>query len=199
MQPPALWQRDADPAPAGGASPGGGAGGVYDSDERIADSWRHVKHVAREGSKEYDLLDLLQNARREETYSFPVPGWPGLLRPLSGAMNELPPMVQVRGDGAHSACAHSSVDAHTRAQALWLPSWQLLRHAFKQPPTHLKFTRKRHVRRTSTAPARRCASAACSLRSGAPGRASTTASSCGATTAGGSSFKKQVQPAESCW
>lgn len=77
QQPPALWQREADGAAAAAAAAAGGApsaGGVYDSDERIADSWRHVKQVAREGTKEYDLLDLLQNTRREETYSFPIPG-----------------------------------------------------------------------------------------------------------------------------
>lgn len=39
--------------------------------------------------------------------------------------------------------------------------------------------------RTSTAPARPCASAGCSLRYGAPGHQWTTHSSCGATTAGG--------------
>jgi hypothetical protein len=73
MQPPALWQRDAE-APAPGGAPGGAGGGVYESDDRIADSWRHVKGVAREGAKDYDLLDLLQCTRREETYSFPIPG-----------------------------------------------------------------------------------------------------------------------------
>ncbi|KAI8471772.1 MAG: nucleoporin-domain-containing protein [Monoraphidium minutum] len=116
MQPPALWQRDADgaaAATAAGALPGnggsgggngGGGGGVYDSDERIADSWRHVKHVAREGSKEHDLLDLLNNTRREETYSFPVPGWPSLLRPLSPAMAELPGMVQDKYRTCQTMC-----------------------------------------------------------------------------------------------
>jgi hypothetical protein len=74
LQPPVLWQRDADGAAAGAGGAAGGGGGVYDSDDRIADSWRHVKQVAREGAKDYDLIDLLQYTRREETYSFPIPG-----------------------------------------------------------------------------------------------------------------------------
>jgi len=77
MQPPVLWQRETDAASAAAAAAAASApsaGGVYDSDDRIADSWRHVKQVAREGAKEYDLIDLLQNTRREETYSFPIPG-----------------------------------------------------------------------------------------------------------------------------
>lgn len=43
-------------------------------DDQIADTWRHVKQVARDTSKDYDLLDLLRNTRQEDTYQLPVPG-----------------------------------------------------------------------------------------------------------------------------
>jgi len=43
-------------------------------DERLSDTWRHVKGVARDESKHYDLMDLVRNARREDTYQFPIPG-----------------------------------------------------------------------------------------------------------------------------
>jgi hypothetical protein len=42
--------------------------------EEVAAAWRHVRGVVRDASRSHDLLDLLQNARREETYSFPMPG-----------------------------------------------------------------------------------------------------------------------------
>ena len=123
QQPPVLWQREADgvaaaaaAAAAAGAgavgaagalppgSPPGALSAAADSEERAADCWRHVKQVAREGAKEHDLLDLLQNARREETYSFAAPGWPAALRPVSGAMRELPAMVQDRYRTCQTMC-----------------------------------------------------------------------------------------------
>lgn len=47
---------------------------AVDSHVKISDVWRHVKDVAGAESKHADLLDLLNGARREDTYQFPVPG-----------------------------------------------------------------------------------------------------------------------------
>lgn len=75
-RPPAVWQREVaqgkDEDQCGVIT--AQRTGVYESDDKISDTWRHIKQVAREGSKDYDLLDLLQNTRREDTYQFPVPG-----------------------------------------------------------------------------------------------------------------------------
>jgi hypothetical protein len=85
--PPPLWQRDLiaqqrqDVAEASSEILEGGAAREQESDEKLSDSWRHVKQVAREVVKGHDLLDLLQNTRREETYQFPVPG-------VSGAVSQ---------------------------------------------------------------------------------------------------------------
>jgi len=70
--PPVRWQQDV----VGRTSSRGAAVETAPSlqgNERISDAWRHVKTVT-EVSKEYDLFDLLQNTRREDTYQFHIPG-----------------------------------------------------------------------------------------------------------------------------
>jgi len=58
-------------------------------DRNLGDTWRHIKHVTREVSKQFDLLDLLQNTRQEGTYQFPVQGvsraWAYIMVCLGGA------------------------------------------------------------------------------------------------------------------
>ncbi len=78
-----MWQRDLAPPAAGedGKLASGASAAAVASDDKLSDTWRHVKLVAREVSKEHDLLDLLQNTRREDTYQFPVPGVRGTRRP----------------------------------------------------------------------------------------------------------------------
>lgn len=76
--PPPLWQHEVASlsreqtrtASAVSQRPGAADGG----DEKLSETWRHVKGVAREESKHYDLMDLVRNARREDTYQFPVAG-----------------------------------------------------------------------------------------------------------------------------
>eukprot|EP00878_Enallax_costatus_P030926 GHUV01033740.1.p1 GENE.GHUV01033740.1~~GHUV01033740.1.p1 ORF type:complete len:413 (+),score=119.95 GHUV01033740.1:567-1805(+) len=106
--PPPLWQHEVAslareqariPAAAGqrlNAADGG--------EEKLSETWRHVKGVARDESKHHDLMDLVRNARREDTYQFPVAGWPSLLRPLSSVMPELPAMVQDKYRTCQTMC-----------------------------------------------------------------------------------------------
>lgn len=81
--PPLFWQhevaglaRDQTSKLVPAASAAGRAAGGADiaGDEKLSEIWRHVKGVAREESKHFDLMDLVRNARREDTYQFPVPG-----------------------------------------------------------------------------------------------------------------------------
>jgi hypothetical protein len=94
--PPQAWQRDL------GANQNALAGDPYaavatgpslcpldDGSDSISDTWRHIKQVAREVSKEYDLLDLLQHTRREETYQFPVQGVRGGAGGLPACLSRL--------------------------------------------------------------------------------------------------------------
>eukprot|EP00878_Enallax_costatus_P038562 GHUV01043892.1.p1 GENE.GHUV01043892.1~~GHUV01043892.1.p1 ORF type:complete len:176 (-),score=34.66 GHUV01043892.1:266-793(-) len=76
--PPPLWQHEVAslareqariPAAAGqrlNAADGG--------EEKLSETWRHVKGVARDESNHHDLMALVRNARREDTYQFPVAG-----------------------------------------------------------------------------------------------------------------------------
>ncbi|KAF8069564.1 NUP155 [Scenedesmus sp. PABB004] len=106
--PPPLWQHELTlgrpdqvrPAPLGG----GRLGGAADGDEKLSETWRHVKGVARDEAKHYDLIDLVRNARREDTFQFPVPGWPSLLRAVSPAMPDLPAMVQEKYRACQTMC-----------------------------------------------------------------------------------------------
>lgn len=77
--PPVVWQRELTTPSMPGSDYSSALApsrppAVIDSNEKISDTWRHIKQVAREVSKEFDLLDLLQHTRREETYQFPVQG-----------------------------------------------------------------------------------------------------------------------------
>jgi hypothetical protein len=73
-QPPSLWQHETVPA----ADPGPASGfaqheGVYESDDKLGNTWQHINRTSG-GTKGFDLCDLLMQTRREETYAFPVPG-----------------------------------------------------------------------------------------------------------------------------
>lgn len=75
--PPRLWQREV--ASLGREQARVSAAGQRSSaadggEEKLSETWRHVKGVARDESKHYDLMDLVRNARREDTYQFPVAG-----------------------------------------------------------------------------------------------------------------------------
>lgn len=70
--PPTLWQQ-----PAGGeaaAVPNVAGVTPADLDEKLSTTWTHIVAVAGSEAKALDLLELLNGARREDTYQFPVPG-----------------------------------------------------------------------------------------------------------------------------
>lgn len=74
------------------------------AEEKLSETWRHIKGVARDDAKQYDLMELVRNARREDTYQFPVPGWPSLLRAVSPSMPDLPAMVQDKYRTCQTMC-----------------------------------------------------------------------------------------------
>lgn len=45
-----------------------------DADEKLSTTWTHIVAVAGSEAKALDLMELLNGARREDTYQFPVPG-----------------------------------------------------------------------------------------------------------------------------
>jgi hypothetical protein len=82
--PPPLWQHEVPmepdhPADGSQSAPGSLRIAAAGTEEKLSETWRHVKGVARDEVKHYDLMDLVRNARREDTYQFPVPGVRSLL------------------------------------------------------------------------------------------------------------------------
>lgn len=79
--PPSVWQQSLAAAAAAAGGGGGDASvpavaGVApaDTDEKLSTTWSHIVAVAGSEAKALDLLELLNGARREDTYQFPVPG-----------------------------------------------------------------------------------------------------------------------------
>jgi hypothetical protein len=80
--PPPLWQHEVaslgrdqtSKLPVVPISSRAAATGLDGGEEKLSETWRHIKGVARDDAKQYDLMDLVRNARREDTYQFPVPG-----------------------------------------------------------------------------------------------------------------------------
>lgn len=76
---PSVWQQNL------AAAGGDGAGAVpavpvvapADAEEKLSSTWQHIVAVAGSEAKALDLLELLNGARREDTYQFPVPGVSG--------------------------------------------------------------------------------------------------------------------------
>lgn len=75
-----------------------------DHNESLSDAWRHVKQISKNVGKDHDLLDLLRNTKREETYQIQVAGWPSLLRKTTPLMSELPGMVQDKYRACQTMC-----------------------------------------------------------------------------------------------
>jgi hypothetical protein len=75
--PPLLWQHEIGQQAALGG-PGNAEAqrsAPYNaSEEKISNTWAHIKRVTQEGVKEYDLLDLLMNTSRDDIYLTSVPG-----------------------------------------------------------------------------------------------------------------------------
>jgi hypothetical protein len=80
--PPPLWQHEVaslgrdqtSKLPVVPIASRAAATGMDGGEEKLSETWRHIKGVARDDAKQYDLMDLVRNARREDTYQFPVPG-----------------------------------------------------------------------------------------------------------------------------
>lgn len=72
--PPTLWQQAAGGDAAAAAVPNVAAVTPADFDEKLSTTWTHIVAVAGSEAKALDLLELLNGARREDTYQFPVPG-----------------------------------------------------------------------------------------------------------------------------
>jgi hypothetical protein len=80
--PPPLWQHEVaslgrdqtSKLPVVPISSRTAAAGMDGAEEKLSETWRHIKGVARDDAKQYDLMELVRNARREDTYQFPVPG-----------------------------------------------------------------------------------------------------------------------------
>ncbi|KAJ9532443.1 hypothetical protein QJQ45_010535 [Haematococcus lacustris] len=64
----------------------------------------HVKQVVGDARRDADLYDLLAGTRREETYQPYFSGWPGLLRPLSPTIYDLPAMIQEKYRTCQTMC-----------------------------------------------------------------------------------------------
>lgn len=45
-----------------------------EAEEKLSSTWTHVVAVAGSEAKALDLMELLNGARREDTYQFPIPG-----------------------------------------------------------------------------------------------------------------------------
>ncbi|GIL76872.1 hypothetical protein Vretifemale_6406 [Volvox reticuliferus] len=103
-----VWQRDV----AGGGSRGGGdqTGSLgmpiksFEDVDQITKTFSHITDVSMEFRRESDLFDLLQSTSKEDTYQQHFQGWPTLLRPLSGAVLELPTMVQEKYNSCQTMC-----------------------------------------------------------------------------------------------
>ncbi|GLI65285.1 hypothetical protein VaNZ11_008776 [Volvox africanus] len=103
-----VWQRDV----AGGGSRGGGdqTGSLgmpikrFEDVDQITKTFSHITDVSMEFRRESDLFDLLQSTSKEDTYQQHFQGWPTLLRPLSGAILELPTMVQEKYNSCQTMC-----------------------------------------------------------------------------------------------
>jgi hypothetical protein len=80
--PPPLWQHEVatlgrdqtSKLPVVPISSRAAAASIDGAEEKLSETWRHIKGVARDDAKQYDLMELVRNARREDTYQFPVPG-----------------------------------------------------------------------------------------------------------------------------
>jgi hypothetical protein len=73
QQPGGLGMAGAD-ASAAHAVPAVAAVAPADADEKLSTTWTHIVAVAGSEAKALDLMELLNGARREDTYQFPVPG-----------------------------------------------------------------------------------------------------------------------------
>ena len=78
--PPRLWQSELA-GEQDAAANGAAREAVQDSNEKLSDSWRHVKQIAREVGREADLYDLLASTNRSDTYQLQTPG----VSPRAGA------------------------------------------------------------------------------------------------------------------
>ncbi|KAJ9532820.1 hypothetical protein QJQ45_010939 [Haematococcus lacustris] len=128
--PPLQWAGDVlrNGIGPGRATAGGSAGRDALSSEALAEAFRHVKQVVGDARRDADLYDLLAGTRREETYQPYFSGvrratgvlqvcpskqtrvnphcsqWPGLLRPLSPTIYDLPAMIQEKYRTCQTMC-----------------------------------------------------------------------------------------------
>ncbi|KAJ9533902.1 hypothetical protein QJQ45_026986, partial [Haematococcus lacustris] len=128
--PPLQWAGDVlrNGIGPGRATAGASAGRDALSSEALAEAFRHVKQVVGDARRDADLYDLLAGTRREETYQPYFSGvrratgvlqvcpskqtrvnphcsqWPGLLRPLSPTIYDLPAMIQEKYRTCQTMC-----------------------------------------------------------------------------------------------
>ncbi|KAJ9533501.1 hypothetical protein QJQ45_026553, partial [Haematococcus lacustris] len=128
--PPLQWAGDVlrNGIGPGRATAGASAGRDALSSEALAEALRHVKQVVGDARRDADLYDLLAGTRREETYQPYFSGvrratgvlqvcpskqtrvnphcsqWPGLLRPLSPTIYDLPAMIQEKYRTCQTMC-----------------------------------------------------------------------------------------------
>ena len=106
--PPVLWQHDVAQQAAlswPGSADAQRAAVNNASEEKISNTWAHIKRVTQEGVKEYDLLDLLMNTSREDVY---------LASPAGVSPSAAAPLVMqvYRGHCKHCRC-------HVHVQQAW--------------------------------------------------------------------------------
>lgn len=140
--PPLRWQADimgAQPAAAPPATPLStqtttAAAAQSTSSENVSAAWRHIEDVVSNIGKEYDLMDLLTNVEREETYQFHPAG--------VSARTGIQPrrsMTGVRASGTvcgdHNVYNDNAPANTALLYALLLPQPRCLSHLHAPPPS----------------------------------------------------------------
>lgn len=137
--PPPLWQHEVatlgrdqtSKLPVVPIASRAAAAGMDGAEEKLSETWRHIKGVARDDAKQYDLMELVRNARREDTYQFPVPGVSSACR-TSAAMLAGTCSVVCRTLAARMRHAQRRCNAlHAQSQ---LPNHRATTHSTVQQP-----------------------------------------------------------------